>query len=374
MENKKTILIVDDEPDFLDLMRFILSNANYNVLTAPSPEEGLKQARQKPDLIILDLNMPGMNGHEVCKCLKDDINLMYIPVVILTSQDKTIDKLQAFNLGVEDYINKRAPTEEILVRIKSILARSHTIVGKLTDQEKNEKVMQLRKIIDNKELRIVFQPIVTLSSREPIGYEALTRGPKGTFFESPINLFALATETNLSCELDQLCLSLAVEKSASSINQRFLFLNVDPLLINSEFLRNLEFLKGSSLPPSQICLEISERTIVTNFEKLALELNNLKNMGVMIAVDDLGEGHSTLKAIIELRPKFVKADISLIRNIDTDTVKQDILRMISELTKKIDCYLIAEGIETEEEFKFLASLSVDYGQGYLFAKPAELIQ
>lgn len=371
MQNKKQILLVDDEPDFLELTRFVLENANYSVLTASSPEEGLEKARQNPDLIMLDLNMPHMSGHEVCKRLKEDANLMHIPVVILTSQDETLDKVQAFNLGVLDYINKRSSNEEILVRIKSILRRSSAILTSLSDQDRNDKIMQLRKIIDEKDIRTFFQPIVTLANRQPIGYEALARGPKESFFENPANLFALADEANMSFALDTLCLNFAVKRAIAFIKQQLLFLNVDPIVVNSDYLKNLEFLKDANLTPSQICIEINERTFVTNFDTLAGNLNSLKDKGISIAIDDLGEGYSTLKSIVELKPNFIKADISLVRNIHMDIVKQNLIQMLSDLAKKIDCALIAEGIETEEEFQALSKLGVVLGQGFLFCKPTE---
>jgi EAL domain-containing protein (putative c-di-GMP-specific phosphodiesterase class I)/CheY-like chemotaxis protein len=373
MENKKKILLIDDEADFLELFRFALENANYSVLTASSPEEGLEKARLNPDLILLDINMPRMNGHEVCKRLKEDTAVMHIPVVMLTCQSATLDKVQAFNLGVVDFITKETPLDEILVRIKAILRRPATILSSLSEQEKNNKIMQLRAIINEKQIRTVFQPIVTLSDRQLIGYEALARGPKGTFFEDPVNLFALATEASMSYELDTLCLGLAVKRAVPFIKHKLLFLNVDPNVIASDYLKNLVFLKDCSLAPTQVCVEISERTFVTNFEKLASYLNNIKPMGVNIVIDDLGVGYSSLRGIVELNPAFIKADISLVRNINDDVIKQSIMQVISELAKKINSKIIAEGVETEEEFKTLVTLGITLGQGYLFAKPAEFV-
>jgi EAL domain-containing protein (putative c-di-GMP-specific phosphodiesterase class I)/CheY-like chemotaxis protein len=371
MEAKKQILVIDDEQDFLEIISFTLENAFYGVMTASSPEEGLEKAKLNPDLILLDLKMPGMNGHEVCKRLKEDLSTMHIPVIILTSSGDTLDKVQAFNLGVVDFINKQFPIEEILVRIKSVLRRSSFVLGTLSEQQKAEKICELRNIIDQKDIRTVFQPIVTLASRQPIGYEALARGPKGTFFENPVNLFAVATEGNMAYELDTLCLSLAVKRAAPFIKQQLLFLNTDPTVVNSDYLKKLEFLKGSTLAPSQICIEITERAFITNFEKLATNLNSLKPMGVMIVIDDLGAGYSSLRAIVELKPAFIKADISLVRSIDSDLIKQSLMQVISELAKKINSILIAEGVETEEEFKTLDSMSVQFGQGFLFARPSE---
>jgi EAL domain-containing protein (putative c-di-GMP-specific phosphodiesterase class I) len=175
----------------------------------------------------------------------------------------------------------------------------------------------------------------------------------------------------MAYELDTLCMSLAVQRATPFIKQQLLFLNSDPSVINSNYLKKLEFLKGSTLAPSQICIEISERVFVTNFEKLAANLNSLKPMGVMIVIDDLGEGYSSLKAILELKPTFIKADISLVRNVDSDLIKQSLIQVISELSKKINSAIIAEGVETEEEFKSLVSLGLQFGQGYLFARPQE---
>jgi len=373
METKKRILIIDDELDFLEMFRFPLENAQYSVSTASSPEEGLEKASLNPDLILLDLRMPRMDGHEVCRRLKEDTKTMHIPVIILTTQTNTLDKVQAFNMGVVDFINKQVPLEEILARIKSVLKRTALILDPMSEQEKNEKIMQLRTIIEKENIRTVFQPIVTLASRQPIGYEALARGPQGTFFENPVNLFAMATEANMAYELDSLCLRLAVKRAAPFINRQLLFLNIDPSVINSDYLKDLEFLKGSTLAPSQICIEITERTFITNFKKLAANLNSLKPMGVMIVIDDLGEGYSSLKAIVELKPTFIKVDISLVRNIHADVIKQSIIQVISELAQKINSIIIAEGVETEEEFKKLVSLGVQFGQGYLFARPVEFV-
>lgn len=371
METKKTLLIIDDETDFLATLRFILENNNFRVISASSPEEGLVKAKSNPDLILLDLNMPKMSGHEVCKRLKEDTSTLHIPVIMLTCQDKTIDKVEAFNLGVVDYINKQSPTDEIIVRIKSILKRSSGAINALTIQERNEKVIQLRNIIETKDIRTLFQPIVRMNERKPIGYEALTRGPKGTFFENPLNLFAMADETNMSFALDTLCLSHSVKQAESFIQDKLLFLNADASVLNSEYLRRLEFLKGSKLNPAQICIEITERTCISNFAQLSSSLGTLKPVGIMFVIDDLGEGYASLKAIVELHPEFIKIDISLIRNINADLIKQSLVQVICDLAKKINSRLIAEGIETEAEYQTLLTLGVEYGQGYLFARPTE---
>ena len=189
----------------------------------------------------------------------------------------------------------------------------------------------------------------------------------------PINLFNIASDSHMSFELDAICMSLAVKRAEPFLKEALLFLNADPSLILSDYLRGLKFLQGANISPSQICIEISERTFVTNFKELASNLRMLKPMGVMIVIDDLGEGYSSLKAIAELNPEFIKIDISLIRGVNNDPTKQNLVKMVYDLSKTIKSCAIAEGIETEEENQTLMSLGIEYGQGYLFARPAEFV-
>lgn len=371
METKKLILLIDDEPDFLVTMRFFLENSNFRTITASSPEEGLEKARLKPDLILLDLIMPGMDGHEVCRRLKEDSTTLFIPIIMLTSHDKTLDKVEALNLGVADYIGKHFPFEEILARIKAVLREKTIALSLEAIQERNKKILELRRIIDEVNLRILFQPIVELPTRQPIGYEAFTHGPKGSFLENAVDLFSLANEANMFYELDKLCLSLAIKKASFIPSEQLLFLNTDPTVIDKQYFRNLNFLEDYPVRPSRICLEITERTCITNFSRLSDDLNYLRSLGIRVAIDDVGEGYASLKAIAELKPEFIKIDISLVRNVDSDGVKNNLVQFIVNLGKKINSCLIAEGIETEEEYNMLLFLGVDYGQGYLFARPFE---
>ncbi len=371
MDTKKLILIIDDEQDFLDLIRFYLESANFRVETASTPEEGLQKTHLKPDIIILDLTLPGMSGHEVCKRIKENKSLSSIPVIMLTSQTKTVDKVEAFNLGVADYIGKHFSFEEILVRIKAALRLNRPELSILAVKERNNKILELRKIIDERDLKTLYQPIVTLATRKPIGYEALTRGPAGSFLENAINLFTFASEENMFAELDQVCMTLAVKRAGFLSEDSTLFLNVDPTILNNDYFKNFEFLKDSHIKPSQICIEITERTCIRNFTKTAVDLTYFKSKGLRVAIDDVGEGYASLKSVAELTPEFIKADMSLVRDIDKDNVKLTLVQVISELAKKINSHVIAEGIETEEEYNAILSLGVEYGQGYLFARPTE---
>jgi EAL domain-containing protein (putative c-di-GMP-specific phosphodiesterase class I) len=175
----------------------------------------------------------------------------------------------------------------------------------------------------------------------------------------------------MSYDLDTLCLELAAKRAEGFLKDKLLFLNTDPSVISTDYFREIKFLQGVSLPPSQICVEITERTYISNFARFNDNLNKVKPLGVMIVIDDLGEGYSSLKAIAEFKPSYIKIDMGLVRNIHKDEVKQSICQVIVDLSAKIGSKVIAEGVETEEEYKALQSLKVEFGQGFLFGKPAE---
>jgi two-component system alkaline phosphatase synthesis response regulator PhoP len=136
------ILVVDDEENIRELVRYNLAREGYQVSTVGSGEEALKQARSKvPDLIILDLMLPGIDGLDVCKQLKSDTRTAHIPIVMLTVKGEESDIVVGLELGADDYITKPFSPAVLLARIKAILRRRKSkpigetdviIVGDLT--------------------------------------------------------------------------------------------------------------------------------------------------------------------------------------------------------------------------------------------------
>ncbi|MCF7668174.1 MAG: response regulator transcription factor [Verrucomicrobia bacterium] len=124
---KQTILIVDDEPDALELIDFNIRAAGYSVISADDGEDALKKAREHlPDLIVLDLMLPEMDGLEVCKILRRDKKTIHIPVIMLTAKAAEIDRVLGLELGADDYITKPFSPRELVLRIKKLLNRSAT--------------------------------------------------------------------------------------------------------------------------------------------------------------------------------------------------------------------------------------------------------
>lgn len=125
--SQETILVVEDEEDIAELIRYNLENEKYRVSTASSGEAGLDAARRdQPDLVLLDLMLPGMNGLEVCKALKADSATAAIAVVMVTARGEEADVVAGLELGAEDYVTKPFSTKVLTARVRAVLRRRKT--------------------------------------------------------------------------------------------------------------------------------------------------------------------------------------------------------------------------------------------------------
>lgn len=133
------ILVVDDDVNILELLEFNLTKERYEVLTATDGQQALNLVRsKKPDLIILDIMLPEMDGFEVCRTLKADKETDNIPVIMLSARDDVLDKVVGLELGAEDYVTKPFSLREMLSRIKIYLRRKGQALNLSTEEPLNE--------------------------------------------------------------------------------------------------------------------------------------------------------------------------------------------------------------------------------------------
>jgi len=122
-----TVLIVEDEADVVDLLRYNLTKAGFSVLIATDGLEGLAMARKnRPDIIVLDIMMPGMDGHAVCKALKKDPATESVPVIMLTAKSEPSARIHGLEIGADDYVTKPFSPRELILRIQALLRRLRT--------------------------------------------------------------------------------------------------------------------------------------------------------------------------------------------------------------------------------------------------------
>jgi len=232
-----------------------------------------------------------------------------------------------------------------------------------------ERGCEILELILTENLVSRYEAIVDLETGRPIGYEALTRGPEHSHLHSPERLFAQAKEVGLLFELDCLCRRLAFEHAGCVPRGSKLFLNCLPAAIGDPNLRH-EGLRANlekyRLEPEHLVLEISERESIENFAIFRELRDSYRDLGVQIAVDDAGAGYASLEAIMEIAPDYMKADMTLVRGIDTDPPRREVVRGLQGVAERIGAEVIAEGIETAEELRVVRELGIRFGQGYAF--------
>jgi two-component system, OmpR family, alkaline phosphatase synthesis response regulator PhoP len=124
---EEKILVVDDEENILELIRFNLENNGYEVITAANGIDAVKLAKsENPQLVLLDLMLPGMDGYDVCKEIRMDKSLAGIPIIMITAKGEELDKILGLELGADDYITKPFSIREMLARVKAVLRRTTT--------------------------------------------------------------------------------------------------------------------------------------------------------------------------------------------------------------------------------------------------------
>jgi EAL domain-containing protein (putative c-di-GMP-specific phosphodiesterase class I) len=211
-----------------------------------------------------------------------------------------------------------------------------------------------------------------MDTRARMGFEALSRGPHGTAFESPLHLFDAAADADLVFELDRACRQRALRTAKSMPPDTKLFINILPSSMYDPDFNGpglLDMLERLELSPERVVLEITEKYAIENYSIFGEAVRNFTEMGIAIAVDDIGAGHSGLEKIANLNPKFLKFDMELVRDIDASYVRQEMVKALKSFSDKMGSTIIAEGIERQEEMDTLLALGVDHGQGYLLGRP-----
>jgi diguanylate cyclase (GGDEF)-like protein len=237
-----------------------------------------------------------------------------------------------------------------------------------------EQLGALSSILTHGELHSLFQPIVSLSDRRILGYEALTRGPSNSALHSPLSLFAVARQAGRLSELELACRESACRRFSQQKLEGKLFLNISPeslLEASHPPGRTLQLLQRYGIPPSSVVIELTEQTPTDDFGLLYNALYHYRDMGFSIALDDLGAGYSSLRLWSELRPDYVKIDRHFIDGIHQDAVKREFVGSMLQMAKASRALVIAEGIELQEELAVLIDMGVELVQGYLLCRPQE---
>jgi EAL domain-containing protein (putative c-di-GMP-specific phosphodiesterase class I)/DNA-binding response OmpR family regulator len=229
---------------------------------------------------------------------------------------------------------------------------------------------RLIRVMHEKLIGTVFQPVVNLDTRTIVGYEALSRGPAGTELESPEVMFELARDFDLVWELEALCIENVMPWLADVCSRGYLFFNLESHFIQQLHHRGTDVFAPFVECNRQIVIEVTERSAIRDYSTFRHTLHDLKRLGFRIAIDDCGSGYATLEAVAELQPDYLKVGHSLFHGVEHDPIRRRLVELVARCADTIGARTIAEAIESEEQLRVCKDLGIDEGQGYLLARPA----
>ena len=399
-----TLLIVDDEPQVRKLLETLLRHEGYETLSASNGEEALRLvAQQPPDLVLLDIMMPGMDGYEVASQLKGNPATANIPIIMLSALSESSARVSGLETGAEEFISKPIERVELWLRVRNLLRlkahgdqlqkHSQMLEQQLqqhTDEHARLDVHDLARLELEKALRLAverdefalhYQPKVELAGGAVCALEALLRWDRpGYGAVSPAVFVPVLESLGLIVPvgrwvIDRVCQQIA-EWQRSAIGPIEVSVNVSGhQLIEGDLIADIaQSLADHGVDAHWLEVELTESSLMENTQHTITGLQSLRAMGVKISIDDFGTGYSSLAYLRRFPIDTLKIDIAFIREVTSNPQDAAITRTIIELAHSLDLRVVAEGVETQAQLAFLKAAGCDQIQGYLFSRPLPMAE
>ncbi len=300
--------------------------------------------------------------------------------------DKDFDITSSISIGISHYplhatdtvrLLRNADTAMYLAKSKG--RNTYRIYSEnLTSAVERRMLLELRlrQAIDQDKFAVYYQPVIDLRSGQVVGAEALVRWlDNGEELDPPSHFIPVAEETGLINTLGEKVLLTACRDMARWIGDglpvKKMAVNLSPVQFESHNVLNLvsDILRRTRLDPKCLILEITENTLITQVNNTDTVINDLKKMGVGFNIDDFGTGYSSLAYLKRFSVDGIKIDQSFIRDIPQDKNDTQLVKTIIDMGHNLNLTVLAEGVETEAQFKFLANCRCDSCQGFLFSAP-----
>ena len=249
------------------------------------------------------------------------------------------------------------------------------IAEKKVEYEEHGLMEIIIQIISERNIRLLAQPIFEVATSRIKAYEVLTRGPAGTDLESPLVLFSVARQMGKLYELEKIVLEKAFKQISENESSQNVFINFTPVTLgNPLFVEDVQEMlqKYNGVSPKQVVFEVTEQDPIVQQADFNKNIYLLRELGFRLAVDDTGIGYSTLNSILEISPEIIKIDRSVIQDIDSNKIKESMLKGLLLIAKESGSFVVAEGIESKGEAMVLSKHNVDFAQGFFYAKPGSV--
>jgi EAL domain-containing protein (putative c-di-GMP-specific phosphodiesterase class I) len=361
-QQKAKVLIVDDEDLVRKALSRVLRHYGHDVLEAESVPSALEAVDHGVDIVLCDLNMPGANGLDLLTSLRHlDFDL---PVILLTGSPSLETAASAVKLGAFRYLIKPATNEDLIDAIADAMRARSLLRARDVLTHRGTLERSFRSALDA--LHLAFQPIVAVDSRAIAGYEVLMRSNEPTL-PNPLAVLDAAEKLGTLHLLGRHIRGLIVRAIESTPTGTTFFVNIHPADLADPAL--LDESSDLARHAHRIVFELTERASLETVPDSRERIARLRKQRYRIAIDDLGAGYAGLTYFADVDPDLVKIDMSLVRGIHRDSVRQQVVLSLTSLARSLGIDVVAEGVETREERDALVSLGCNHLQGYLLARP-----
>jgi EAL domain-containing protein (putative c-di-GMP-specific phosphodiesterase class I) len=367
------VLVVDDNEFVRRAATRALELDGFRVTSASDGSAALDLLTEGGfDAILSDIQMPGMDGIEFLRAVRERDG--DVAVVLMTGEPTLESAIRAVEYGATQYLVKPLDAKTLRAVLRravqlGALARAKRRALAVVGGDDGPGDLASLDVLLDRALATMwpgFQPIVRWPEREIYAYEALMR-TREPGFKGPQDVLDAAERLGRVYDVGR---AMRRHIAAAAISLRpgaLLFVNLHPRDLADEDLYD----PAAPLTPfaPRVVLEITERASLDGLGDVPARMRRLRSLGFRVAVDDLGAGYAGLTSVLQLEPEVVKLDMSLVRGIDADSSRQQVVRSLVQLCLDLGMRVVAEGVETASERDMLASIGCELLQGYWFAKP-----
>ncbi len=370
----RLLLVEDDEALRTALVRMLGSRFDVTPL-ADGGTAAERVRADRFDVVLSDIHLVGMNGIDLLRLVRSaDLD---VPVILMTGLPNIDTAIEAMELGALTYIKKPfelSVLDKALARATKLAALARAkrdaiaagIGGSPASNEHTALTTSFERALES--MKLAFQPIVDGQSRKTIGFEALMRTTEPTM-PTPGAVLDAAERLGRLHDVGRTVRARTAAAFEGDDTDALVFVNLHAadLLDDDLFDAKAPLTKIAS----RVVLEITERAAIADITDARHRTAELRRRGFKLAIDDLGAGYAGLTSFATFEPEIVKLDMSLVRGIESSSVKRLIVGRIAGLCRDLHMRVVAEGIETTDELSCMLELGCEYLQGYLLGRPAE---
>jgi EAL domain-containing protein (putative c-di-GMP-specific phosphodiesterase class I) len=372
LPRRAKVLFVDDEPSITTALRRALSRESFEVQTANTIADAFAVLRSGDVAVVVsDERMPEMSGSdflsEVRKRHPDTMRLILTGHASLNTAIHAVNHAEIFR-----FLTKPCSTEDLASSIREAISVRQrqirtTFFPDAIFTPDEMALMRERFDLALEGLWMAVQPVVRVPERTVFGYECLVRSTEPSIKHGGV-FVELADRVGRSLDLDRRIRQAVADIIPSMRDKTAVLVNLHPGSLDDPDLHDKNAPLSRFAP--RVVLEITERASLHDLNSVREQVASLRSLGYRIAVDDLGAGYAGLTSLALLQPEFVKLDMELVRGISESPTKAKLVSAVVTLCRELGNEVIAEGIESGDEYRRLESLGCTLLQGYYFARPS----